>query len=146
MPEPAVDLLTLRFLVRQGGQAAGAPVDDVLTPIDEILLVQRDEHLPHRSSEVLVEREARPLPVTRRADRLELVEDRPACLLDEAPDTLDEAFPPEVLSAQPLLGELTLDHVLRGDPRVVRTGHPKGGAPCIRRHRMSTSWTVLLSP
>ena len=39
-----------------------------------------------------------------------------------------------------------LDHRLRGDTGVVGARHPQGVVrPCIRRHRMSTSWSVLLS-
>jgi hypothetical protein len=54
----AGDLLVLDLDVGQGGQAAGAPVDDPPAPVQQALLVQGDEHLADGPREALVHGEA----------------------------------------------------------------------------------------
>ena len=51
VPDLPVGLLLLRFLIGERGEAAGAPVDDVVAAIDQPLLVERDEGLAHRAAE-----------------------------------------------------------------------------------------------
>ncbi len=125
VPEASLRLLTLRLFVGESGQAARAPVDDVLAPVDQAPFVQVNKHLAHRPTEFIVEREARAIPVTRRADGLELLENGPAGLVHMVPNRRDETVSTQVVARASFGGERTLDHVLRGDARMVGTGHPE---------------------
>jgi hypothetical protein len=73
--ELPLHLLGLRFLVGERGQAARAPVDDVVAAIDEPLLVQRDEDVADGFGKALVEREPGTLPVARAAEPAQLLHD-----------------------------------------------------------------------
>ncbi len=48
MPETAVLFLILNFGIRNGGSAAGTPVDDSLAPVDEPLFIEADKHFQNR--------------------------------------------------------------------------------------------------
>ena len=76
MPKAPLGLLPLGLLIRERGQTARTPVDDVLTAVDEVLLVEAHEDLADRPLQIFVQREARTLPVARGPDRLELLQDR----------------------------------------------------------------------
>ncbi len=129
VPELAILFLLLRLLVGEGGEAAGAPVDDVVAAVDEVLLVQPDEHLAHRPRESFVEREVGPVPVATGADGLQLFEDGGAGGLDVLPDPIDEGLATEVEARLPVGGQHALDHVLRGDAGVVGARQPEHVAP-----------------
>ena len=81
VPELPVRLLLLRFLVGEGGEAARAPVDDVVPAVDESRLVQARRTPRARRARVLVQREVGARPVGGAADGLELLEDRGAGLV-----------------------------------------------------------------
>ena len=119
-------LLELHLEVREGRVAAGTPVDDVVAPVDQPVFVEPDEDLAHGPGEALVHGEALALPVAGAAQPLELVQDDAAVLLLPLPDPLDEFLAAQVVAGHPFLGEFLLDDVLRGDPGVVRPGHPEG--------------------
>jgi hypothetical protein len=121
----ALDILVLYLLVSERGSAAGTPVDDVVTPVDEPLLVQAHEHLAHRAAESRVKGKSGTIPIRRTADRLQLVEDGAARLLHPRPDALDEFLAAQVPALDSLGGQSTLDDVLRGDPSVVGPRHPQ---------------------
>ena len=75
LPEPSLALFALGLLVGERSEATRTPVDDVLTPVDQTLLVQAHEHLTHRPAEARIQRECGAFPVAGGADRLELLED-----------------------------------------------------------------------
>ncbi|WDT82229.1 MAG: hypothetical protein MPW14_11175 [Candidatus Manganitrophus sp.] len=56
---------------------------------------------------------------------LELAQDRAAGLLLPLPDPFDKFLASELVAVEPVFRELTLDHVLRGDPGVIDAGHPE---------------------
>ncbi len=84
--DAALLLLVLHFQVRQGGLAAGAPVDDVVPAIDQALFKKPDEDLPHRPGQALVHGEALPAPVHGGAHGLDLVQDLVPVFLAPLPD------------------------------------------------------------
>src|SRR5215204_1659755 len=53
VPQLAIDLILLHFLIGERGQAPGAPVDDVVAAIYELLLVESHKHLPYCTGETL---------------------------------------------------------------------------------------------
>ena len=128
MPELSIDLLFLRLLVGERGQAAGAPVDDVVAAIDQPLLIQLDEHLADCPGEAFVQSEVGARPVRGAADCLELLQDGRTGLPNMLPHPLDKRIPAQVEAGEPLLGQDPLDHVLGGDAGVVGAGDPEGPA------------------
>ena len=129
VPEFSVALVVLYLQIRERRSAAGAPVDDVIPAIDQPRIVEPAEHFPHRVRQARIQREALPLPVARSAQRLELPDDGPARLALPLPDSLDEGLASHILPRETLLPELSLHHVLRRDPGVIRAGHPERAIP-----------------
>ena len=91
--------------------------------------MQPDEDFAHRRGEFRVEREVGAAPVAARADRLELLEDRPAGFLHVGPDPLLEALAPQVEAGLSFLRHHALNHVLGCDPGVIGAGQPERVAP-----------------
>ena len=87
--------------------------------------MQAHERLAHRGAQLGTEGVRRSRPVGRAADGAQLLEDHAAGRGDEGTRALDERLASEILTGQPLLGELLLDDVLRRDAGVVRAGHPE---------------------
>jgi hypothetical protein len=137
----AGDLLVLDLDVGQGGQAARAPVDDPPPPVEQVLLVEGDEHLADGPRQALVHGEALTRPVDRVAQALHLAEDAPAGLGLPGPDPLHERLPAQVEAGLALLGELALDHVLGGDAGVVHAGQPQHLEPA---HAVQPGQVVLV--
>ncbi len=129
--ESSLDLLEVHFQVGQGGPAAGAPVDDVVAPVDEPLFEKPDENFTHRPGQPFVHGKTHPGPVHGSAHALNLVEDLPPVLLLPLPDLFDEFVPPQILSALALCGQSPLHHVLGGNAGMVHTRNPKDLVPFL---------------
>ena len=127
--ELAVGLLVLHLEIRQGRPAARAPVDDVLVAVDQALPVEGHELAAHGPRQARVEREALARPVHRLAELSHLARDRRVRLLHPVPHARFERLTPKVVPRLLLERELLLDHVLRGDARVVRAGQPEDVVP-----------------
>jgi hypothetical protein len=123
----AVLVAVVHLDVRQRGQAARAPVDDALGPVDQAILVELLEDGLHRAGQALVHGEPLAGPVHAVAQPAHLAEDLAAGLGLPLPHPLDEGLPAEVMPAQPFLGQFPLHHVLRGDAGVVHAGQPQRG-------------------
>src|SRR6266516_7112324 len=101
--ELALDVPGFGLLVRQGREAARAPVDYPMASVNQPLLPQTHEHFPHRPRVSGVEGEPRAAPITGRPDHLELLENGRAGLAYERPDAGDECVAAEVEAGLPLL-------------------------------------------
>ncbi len=110
---------------RQRGEAARAPVDDPLGPVDQPVVVQPLEDRLDGPGQPLVHGEPLAGPVHGVAEAAHLGQDPAAVLALPLPDPLDERLPAEVVPGQALLGELALDDVLGGDAGVVHAGQPQ---------------------
>src|SRR6185503_5398078 len=95
-PDLAVHLFLLHLFVGEGGEAAGAPVDDVLAPVNQPLFMQPHEDFAHSAREILVEREVGTSPVGAGAQGPELLQDDIAGFPHEGPDSRFELTPAEV--------------------------------------------------
>ena len=129
VPELALHLVSFRLLVGEGGEAAGAPVDDVFAPVDQLLLVEADEDLTDRGAEARVQGEAGPLPITAAPDGAELIQDGAGGLVHEVPRALDEGLPAQVVAGLVFVGKSPLHHVLGGDAGVIGARNPEGRHP-----------------
>ena len=125
MPEHALGVDVIHFVIGKGGVAARAPVDDVLALVDEPFLIELHEHLAHGAGEVVVHGEGFARPVHGGAEFLDLFQNLAAVLLLPFPDALDEGFAAHVVTALAFLGEGAFHHVLRGDAGVVGAGNPQ---------------------
>ena len=123
--EPTLDLLALRLFIRQRRQATGAPVDDVLPPVDQVFFVEAHEYLADRPAESFVEGKAGTIEVAARPDHLELLQDPASRPIHVLPNPLDEGFPAQIVARRPLLCQPSFDDVLSRDPRVVGPRHPE---------------------
>ena len=128
IPESAGHVLILHLCVGQGGAALGAPVDYTASLVDEALLVQVAEGLPHGAGADLVHGEAAALPVAGDAQALLLLHYSVAVLLLPGPDPLQELLPAQVITAQSLfLAQHFLHLYLGGYARMVHAGQPQSG-------------------
>ncbi len=124
-----VHVLVHHLEVRDRGLMERAPVDDPVRAVDPAAVPQPDEEGHHRADVCIVHREPLARVVERAPESPVLAHDRPARLLEPLPRELDERLATDVLSRAPLLRELLLDDVLRGNPGVVVAGLPEGVEP-----------------
>ena len=126
IPQVAGLVLVLHLRVGEGRQTVGAPVDDAAALVDEALVIELAEGLPHRPGAALVHGEPGPVPVAGGAQLLLLLDDAAAVLALPVPHPLQELLPAQVVAGQALLGAQLLLHLdLGGDAGVVRAGHPQ---------------------
>lgn len=123
--ELAVVVLVLDLDVRDGRETARTPVDDALGPVDQLVVVELLEDGLDGLGQTLVHGEALTRPGDTVTKALHLPGDLPAGLALPLPDAVDEGLAPQVVAGLALLGELTLDNVLRGDTGVVHAGLPQ---------------------
>mmetsp|Transcript_6006 Transcript_6006/g.16951 ORF Transcript_6006/g.16951 Transcript_6006/m.16951 type:complete len:738 (+) Transcript_6006:755-2968(+) len=116
----------LNLNVRDGRLERAAPVAQALRAVDNSHIVQAEERLPHRCLPVIIQRERRTVPVERRAQPPQLLENVPALLLLPRPHMLEELIPPQVVAGLPQLPlDPLLHYHLRRDARVVRSRDPQ---------------------
>lgn len=137
--ELAVVLLVFDLDVGDGGQTSGAPVDDALGAVDQLVVVELLEDGLDCLRKTLVHGEPLARPVHAVPEPAHLPEDLAAVLFLPLPDALDERLTAEVLPRLALLGELLLDLVLRRDTRVV---HPRQPQRLEALHALTTRQRV----
>ena len=115
----------LHLDVGQGGEASRAPVDDALGSIDQAVVIEPFEYGDDGAGQALIHREPLAAPSDRISESAHLTEDGAAGLGLPLPDALDERLAAQVVTRQALPGELPLDDVLGGDPRMVIPGSHK---------------------
>ena len=104
----------------------GVPIDEPLGLVEQPLAVELHEDLDHRAREPFVEREALARPVAGGPQPLELFDDNSARFRLPFPDALQKLLAAHFAAAALLaLRQLTLDHHLRRDARVVGAGLPQ---------------------
>ena len=124
--ELALVVAVLDLDVGQRRQAARAPVDDPFGPVDQAVVEQLLEDRLDGAGQARVHGEPLAGPVHAVAEPPHLAEDPAAGVGLPLPDPLDEGLPAQVMTAQALLGQLALHHVLGGDPGVVHARQPQG--------------------
>ncbi len=125
VPEEPAFFLVLHLEIRDGAVAAGAPIHDIIAPVDQSLTVEGDEYLSDRIRQTLVHGEPDPVPVAGGAQALELTDDKPAVLLSPLPDLVDERLPAQIVPRYAFRRQGLFHHVLRSDTGMVGTRHPQ---------------------
>ena len=141
MPQVAGLVHILHLGVGQGGDAVGAPVDDAASLVDQALVIQLAEGLPHGLGAALIHGEAGAAPVAGDAHLLLLLHDAVAILLLPLPHPLEELLPAQIIAGQALLDAQFLLHLdLSGDAGMVGAGDPQRG---VALHPLEAGQDVL---
>ena len=127
VPEAALLILIFHLGIGDAGLAVGAPVDDALAAIDQVLVVQILKDLQHRLAAALVHGESLAVPVTGAAQLFQLAHDAVAVLVLPGPGALQKTVATQHFLGQALFLHLGHNLGLGGDGGVVGTGHPQGG-------------------
>ena len=122
-------VLVLHLVVGEGGAAGRAPFDEILAPVDETALVERDENLAHGPGQAFVEREPLAAPVAGGADLFELLRDDCVMLGLHLPGLFDELLAAQVAAVHACGAQSLLHDMLRGDAGVVGARHPQCRLP-----------------
>ena len=134
VPQMALLVLILGLVVRDGGGAVGAPVDDALAAVDQAVVVPVAEHLAHGLGVVLVHGEALVVEVDGAAHALDLLDDDAAVLVGPVPTGVDKLIAANLQAADALALELLVDLSLRGNTGVVGAQHPARGLAAHASH------------
>ena len=134
VPQVALLVLVLGLVVRDGGGAVGAPVDDALAAVDQTVVVPVAEDLAHGLCVILVHGEALVVEVDGAAHALDLLDDDAAVLVGPVPAGVDKLVATDLQAADALTLELLVDLSLRGDTGVVGTQHPTRGLAAHAGH------------
>ena len=134
VPQVALLILILGLVVRDGGGAVGAPVDDALAAVDQAVVVPVAEDLTHSLGVILVHGKALVVEVDRAAHALDLLDDDAAVLVGPIPASIDKLVSTDLQAADALALELLVDLGLRGDTGVVGAQHPARGLAAHTGH------------
>ena len=134
VPQVALLVLVLGLVVRDGGGAVGAPVDDALAAIDQTVVVPVAEDLAHGLGIVLVHGKALVIEVDGATHALDLLDDDAAVLVGPVPAGVDELVATDFQAADALALELLVDLSLRSDTGMVGAEHPARGLTAHTSH------------
>ena len=134
VPQVALLVLVLGLVVRDGGGAVGAPVDDALAAVDQTIVVPVAEDLTHGLGVILVHGEALVVEVDGAAHALDLLDDDAAVLVGPIPASVDKLVATDLQAADALALEFLVDLGLRSDTGVVGAEHPARGLAAHAGH------------
>ena len=134
VPQVALLVLILGLVVRDGGSAVGAPVDDALAAVDQAVVVPVAEDLAHGLRVVLVHGKALVIKIDGAAHALDLLDDDAAVLVGPIPASIDKLVSTDLQAADALALELLVDLGLRSDTGVVGAEHPARGLAAHAGH------------
>ena len=133
MPEVTFLVLVLRFVVRDGRGAAGAPVDDALAAVDEPVVVPVAEDAAHGFGVIGVHGEALVLEVDGASHTTNLLLDDATVLVGPVPARIDERLAAHLKAVLAFVLELLVHLGLRGDAGMVGAEDPARGAAAHTR-------------
>ena len=134
VPQMALLVLVLGLVVRDGGGAVGAPVDDALAAVDQAVVVPVAENLTHGLGVILIHGKALVVEVDGATHALDLLDDDTAVLVGPIPAGVDKLVAADLQAADALALELLVDLGLRGDTGVVGAEHPARGLTAHASH------------
>lgn len=109
------------------------PVHRALATVNQVFFVQANEDFFHGIGKTFVHGEALALPVNGVAETAHLAGDGAAGFRFPLPDFVDKRFATVVVAGFTFFsGNLTFNHHLGCDTRVIGTGLPQGVLPCMR--------------
>ena len=134
VPQVALLVLILGLVVRDGGGAVGAPVDDALAAVNQTVVVPVAEDFTHSLGVILVHGETLVIEVDGAAHTLDLLDDDAAVLVGPIPAGVDKLIATDFQAANALALKLLVDLCLRGDTGMVGAQHPARGLAAHAGH------------
>ena len=134
VPQVTLLVLILGLVVRDGGGAVGAPVDDALAAVDQAVVIPVAKDLAHGLGVILVHGETLVVEVDGAAHALDLLDDDAAVLVGPVPAGVDKLIATDLQAADALALELLVDLGLRGDTGVIGAEHPARGLAAHAGH------------
>ena len=134
VPQVALLVLILGLVVRDGGGAVGAPVNDTLATVDQAVVVPIAEDLTHGLCVILVHGEALVVEVDGATHALDLLDDDAAVLVGPVPAGVNKLVAANLQAADALALEFLVDLGLRGDTGVVGAQDPTRGLAAHAGH------------
>lgn len=119
------DLFHFDFIVGQGGAADWVPVHQSFASLNEAILEQLKESVPHGRGAHWIHCETRPVPVTTGAKFSQLTQDDCFVLVFPLLGYGDEFVAVHVDASNAVSEQSSLDDGLRGDARMVGARHPQ---------------------
>ena len=127
MPHRAFRLAVFHFQIGDSGAQFRVPVDQALAAVDQIFFIQADKDFFDGVGQAFVHGKALALPVHGVAQAAHLAGNGAAGLRFPLPDFIDKGVATVVVAGFTFFGgNLTLNHHLGSDTRVVGTGLPQG--------------------
>ena len=120
--------------------ATGAPVDNIVSLVDQAFLVEANKDLPHGLGQTLVHGETFAVPIAGGTQAFELVYNSAAFLLPPLPDALNKSLSAQIMPVQLFRGQLPFHHVLRGNAGMVGARYPKR---IVTEHAVITHLNIL---
>ena len=114
------------FLVGEGGEGFGVPIDHAYAAVDKALAIEVHEDLDDALAAGTVHGEGGAVPVAGATELAQLLEDDAAVLLGPRPGVLEELLAGEIALFDALLGKAVDDLSLGGDAGMVGAWHPTG--------------------
>ncbi len=136
----ARDITVFHFFIGKRGLAARAPVDDIMTAVNQPAFIETAEDLGHGSGVIIVHGESDAVPVAGAAQALKLLDNRVTVFFSPLPDALYEFIAAQFMARGAFFSQFLLDHVLGGNTSMVRTGHPGRFIPL---HPLKTDDNIL---
>ena len=125
MPKLSVHFARFDLKVRNRGFQARIPIHQPFVAIDQPLIIEIDKDLEDGAAKAFIHRKAFIGPIHRAAKAAQLAGDLPAGLFLPVPDFGDKVLAREVGALLPLGIELTFDHHLRCNTRMVCADDPE---------------------
>ena len=124
VPERSLFFLLYDLEIGYGRVELWIPIYQPVTAVDQPLFVQADENTLHCAGQPRIHSEALPLPVRRGTESPQLLGNSAARLFFPVPDSLNERLSPETLPRDAFRFELSLNHHLRCNARMIRADLP----------------------
>ena len=138
--EGTLIILVDNFNVRQGRPRLRIPVNNVGSPVNQALLVEVNEDLPHGLVQSFIQGKAFPVVINGNPHLGPLLMDNVGVLVLPVPDLLNELFPAQIVTGNPLLAQPGFYLRLGGNSGVVHSRNPQN---VVTLHPLLTDNNIL---
>lgn len=119
IPKAARFFFMFHLDIGNGGVAVGAPVYNIITPVDQSLFVEAYEYLAHGPGATRIHGKALPAPVAGGPQKAQLFGNTIAVLVFPCPDPLQKLLTAQVVFAQTFFGQFFFHPGLGGDAGMI---------------------------
>ena len=127
--EVAIHLFMLYLKVSQCCVAPGAPVNDVITPVNQLFIIETHKDFPYGPGKALIHGKPLSTPVTGTSQPFQLGDNHATEFFPPLPDQFNKSFPTNLVTISSPRGKVFFHHILGSYTRVVRAGLPQDTIP-----------------